>query len=362
MSGAESRYVDRNRPDAVAPATAPALPSLQTDNCIRTSRRKQSFVAQENIRLYIEKFGVNNVGVLTITMPSECLSARKFQETWHSFRTNVIVRMFPTGMWVRERQPRTGNWHSHAVVDLGRDIRTHFPFDQVSARFYANVDSELRETWGRLREKAARYGFGRTELLPIKQNALGCARYLTKYLTKSFVSEKIFGEEQCRLFGVWGGVRFVHSSFDWTSNRIFRKRKLWLARTAGCDDVAGFNGLYGPRWWFVIGEELLKVILPTEYYQVLRNGVYEWDNLGWFAYQKDLGRYPNIESDGARRIQSLIDFHYAEGIIWKMPPERARRYAVNRVLKSQQGSEDLNRQTLLKLEAEIKRTKKNSSP
>src|SRR5467141_1622586 len=83
-----------------ASAALPRLPCLKSDNCIRTSRRKQLFVAQENIRLYIEKFGVNNVGVLTITTPSECLTVRGFQPKWHSFRTNVISRMFPTGMWV----------------------------------------------------------------------------------------------------------------------------------------------------------------------------------------------------------------------------------------------------------------------
>jgi len=109
-------------------APLPRLPCLQSDNCIRTSRRKQLFVAQENIRLYIEEFGENNVGVLTITTSSECLIAGEFQEKWHSFRTNVVKRLFASGMWIRERQARTGNWHSHAVVDLGRDVRTGFPF------------------------------------------------------------------------------------------------------------------------------------------------------------------------------------------------------------------------------------------
>jgi len=38
-------------------APLPRLPCLQSDNCIRTSRRKQLFVAQENLRLYIWKHG-----------------------------------------------------------------------------------------------------------------------------------------------------------------------------------------------------------------------------------------------------------------------------------------------------------------
>lgn len=81
-------------------------------------------------------------------------------------------------MWVRERQPRTGSWHAHCVVNVGWDIRTGFPFDQVARGFYANVDPRLRELWKRLRESTEKYGLGRTELLPIKGSGPGCARYL----------------------------------------------------------------------------------------------------------------------------------------------------------------------------------------
>ena len=305
-------------------APLPRLPCLQSDNCIRAQRRKQLFVAQENIRLYIEKFGANNVGVLTITTPDECLSAQNFQAKWHSFRTNVIRRIFPTGMWVRERQPRTGNWHAHAVVNLGRDIRTAFPFEQVKRRLYPNVDAGLRSIWKMLREKGNSHGFGRIELLPIKHNGSGCARYLTKYLGKAFVSEKLFGEERCRLFGVWGRVRFVHSQFEWVANRIMRRRKAWLASTAGLKDAEGFKALYGPFWWFVIGEALVKVILPIEYYQARNNGGFEWDDLGWFAYQADLGRYADLPTDDDRRRQSLFEFYCEEGKSLATPPDKRR--------------------------------------
>ena len=104
-----------SREGRVAPPSggAPGLPSLKKDNCIRRYRFKPVFVAQENIRLYIEKFGERNVGVLTVTTPSACLLAAEFQRMWHSFQSNVLKELFPTGMWNRERQPRSGNWHAH---------------------------------------------------------------------------------------------------------------------------------------------------------------------------------------------------------------------------------------------------------
>jgi hypothetical protein len=341
-----------------AAAPLPRLPCLKSDNCIRTSRRKQLFVAQENIRLYIERFGENNVGVLTITTPSSCLTAREFQAKWHSFRTNVITRLFRTGMWVRERQPRTGNWHSHAVVDLGWDVRTGFPFDEVKRGLYVNVQLRLRKVWKQLREKSKSHGFGRTELIPIKHGGNGCARYLTKYLGKAFVSEKILGEEKCRLFGVWGGVRFVHSDFDWVTNRIMRKRKEWLAKTAGLKDAEGFSALYGPRWWLVIGEALMKVVLPIEYYQIKRDNVHEWDELGWFAYQADLGRYGELCSDDARRRQSLFEFYSAEGKVFGFTPGRAATYAMNRIGYLEREGRELDQQLFVDLTAAIDRTRK----
>jgi len=177
-------------------APLPRLPCLQSDNCIRTSRRKQLFVAQENLRLYIWKHGEQNIGSLTVTA-ADCLEAADFQSKWHSY-LNALKKIFATGMWTRERQPRSGNWHAHAGVNVGWDIKTDFPRDQVQRGFYANVDPRLRQVWRYLREKATSHGFGRVELLPLKYSGAACARYFTKYLAKSLNSEKCSGEEKCR--------------------------------------------------------------------------------------------------------------------------------------------------------------------
>ena len=274
----------------VAPPSggAPRLPSLKKDNCIRKHRYKAVFVAQENIRLYIEKFGEESVGVLTVTTPSECLLAGNFQRMWHSFQTNVLRDLFETGMWNRERQPRSGNWHAHTVVNVGWDIKTGFPFDQINAGFYANVDPRLRALWKELRERAAACGFGRIELLPLKHSGPACARYLTKYLGKAFSSEKAEGEEKCRLFGIWGGVRFVHSQFSFVSSRILRRKKAWLAGELQIADNDGFKALYGSHWWHFIGPALREVILPEDDYKIRINGELVWDKIGSWEYSQDI--------------------------------------------------------------------------
>src|ERR1041385_3639896 len=126
-------------------APLPRLPSLKKDNCIINGRYRSVFVAQENIRLYIWKFGEEKVGSLTVTV-SDCVEASEFQSKWHSF-LNPLQKLFPTGMWTRERQPRSGNWHAHAVVNVGWDIRTDFPREQVQRGLYVNVSARLRAVW-----------------------------------------------------------------------------------------------------------------------------------------------------------------------------------------------------------------------
>jgi len=217
-------------------APLPRLPSLKKDNCIINGNYRSVFVAQENIRLYIRRFGEANVGALTVTA-ADCLKSSEFQQKWHSF-LNSLKKIFPTGMWTRERQPRSGNWHAHAVVNVGWNIKSKFPRNQVQLGFYANVDPKLRGIWKRLRQISESHGFGRIELLPLKYSGAVCARYFTKYLTKSFGSAKMMGEERCRLFGVWGGTRFAHPKFTFLTSRIIQKKKRWLAPILNYDPLA----------------------------------------------------------------------------------------------------------------------------
>ena len=65
--------------------------------------------------------------------------------------------------------------------------------------------------------------------------------------------------------------------------------------------------------WFRLGESLMRVILPEDWYQIRRNGRLEWDDLGRQAYQNDLERYGDLDSIESRRRQSRLDFFLAEG-------------------------------------------------
>ncbi len=330
---------DWERPVPAARAAGPVLPSLKKDNCIRPGRHRSVFRAEESIRLYIQKYGENNCALLTVTTPSECLEATAFQAKWHSFHSNVLRKKFRTGMWTRERQERTGNWHAHAVVNLGWDVRTAFPFAEVAARIYKNVDPRLRELWKELRESAASYGFGRTELIPLKHSGRACASYLTKYLAKAFNSEKSVGEEKCRLFSPWGGERFVYGGFVFLASRITQKRKQWLAETLGLECPEQLKVMLGPHWWFHYGAALAEVVLPDEFYKVGPAGAERWDDLGLNACARDWAAWPGEPNEDVAqrsRFNLLADIgthlygkgqgtHFAANLMSQRPEPESRR-------------------------------------
>jgi hypothetical protein len=245
---------------ALAGASAPAapFPRLEEDKCNRDHSRKGRYSAEMNILGYIGNHGENNVAELVVTV-ADCLSAKEFQKKWHSFLTGFVKKRFPSGMWTRERQPRSGNWHAHCVVNLGRDIKTDFPTAEVEAGDYRNVESWIRALWKELRHGAKRYGFGRISLLPIKKTGPAAAKYFVKYLAKAHGSSKSTGEERCRLFGTWGTKRWCYARFSWVSGRIFRKRLNWCAASMGVDDIRDIRNLLGQNWWTRLREPLLRV-------------------------------------------------------------------------------------------------------
>jgi hypothetical protein len=310
-----------------AQAPLPRLPCLKKDNCIVNGRYRSVFVAEENIRLYIWKFGEHNIGALTVTV-GDCLEAKEFQDKWHSF-LNALKKVFSTGMWTRERQPRSGNWHAHAVVNVGWDIRTGFPRDQVHAGFYANADPRLRSLWKYLREKSQSHGLGRIELLPLKYSGAACARYFTKYLTKAVGSEKATGEEKCRLFGVWGGIRFVYPRFSFVSSRIIQKRKEWLAEALGYSCPGELKNL-SSHWWFHFGKVLCEVVMPADFYKVGPADDRRWDQVGLSAIGRDWAAWETEPSEDLI-LRSQFNLLRDIGFFMFRDSRQALDFAMNRI-------------------------------
>lgn len=240
-------------PAACSAGAAPALSLAQKDNC---NNRRSQFVAEQNIGWYIRFSGEDRVMVGYLTCPG-AQSLIEFQRKWHSFLTGVLSKVFVSGMWVRERQSRTGEWHAHFVVVVGFDVRSRYPWEEVARRDYRNVDQTIRDLWKVLREGSKTYGFGRSNLEPIKTSGEAAARYVSKYLSKRTGSTKMVGEEKARLFGLWGTRRYCSSQFSWNTSggRESRVKKKLIAQCLALISRSNINGhddfrrVLGRKWW-----------------------------------------------------------------------------------------------------------------
>jgi hypothetical protein len=282
-------------PDAGAAAPAPALLHLKKLKCVENNRsgaRRSAFVAALEIELFIQFEGINRCADLMVTAP-DCLSLREFQKRWRSFHRYVVKPLFNRGHWIRERQPRSGNWHGHGPVVLPFDIREGFPWEEVLAKNYQNVDPRLKAIWKQLREGAERYGLGWVSLLPIRSTGPKAARYFTKYILKRVSTDLLKGEERCRCYGSWGGIKRCSQKFSYVSQRIKRARLSWARDVLGLRWAETPQELLGPFWWERLWPTLSRVIMPSRYYETRRaDGKWHMDDIGCRAWATNYNECP----------------------------------------------------------------------
>jgi hypothetical protein len=76
------------------------------------------------------------------------------------------------------------------LVVLPQDIRTGFNFASIENHDYSSASPYLRTEWSFWRRTAPKYGFGRTELLPIKSTIEAITKYVGKYISKHIEARK----------------------------------------------------------------------------------------------------------------------------------------------------------------------------
>lgn len=187
-------------------------------NEFTTAHRKSAAALEMNVKAFIDRFGLERVGFLTLTFADHVVDPAESQRRFNSLRTNFLRHHYAHYIRVIERT-KSGRIHYHLLVATKEDIRRGLNFRQIAARNYSSANKAIRSHWERLRENLPKYGFGRSELLPVKTNSKGLARYVAKYIGKHI---------DCRI-SADRGVRLCQTSQDkqsrWkvaTSNFQFR--------------------------------------------------------------------------------------------------------------------------------------------
>jgi len=273
-----------------------ALPCQYSDNCIGKDadgkraplspyRKKSRHRLEMAIEWMVDKYGINHVGLLTLSfgvpgsgrgsqatreLREQAKDLDFVQERWRSFRSNVIAMRYPD--WICILEPhKDGVWHIHVVVATKEDIRTGTDVETLSnykLPYWMRRGKHLRNEalaaeWKALRVTACKYRFGRVELLPIKKTKEAFARYLGKYLTKTFnlipPGRKNRLVRYSRGIGRHFSMRF---SFNSLGNLLYRTRLKIAAAMLNFRDYSFFADFFGPRWNYYLRDIIASIPIP----------------------------------------------------------------------------------------------------
>lgn len=219
---------------------------------LSTAEKKTAFCLRENVKSLANRYGLNRLGFLTLTFADQVTDVKEAQRRFNSATTHLLRELFADWIVVVEPQTHRNNVvHYHLLVVCKQDIRTGFDFAGVACGDYRSANPYLRGTWARLRGNLSRYGFGRSELMPIKSTREGIAKYVGKYLAKG-TGERLGGWESARMvrYSTRTNWRTAFCNFAWTSNgaKIWRQLLRDVAAIVGAESPEDMADLYGPRW------------------------------------------------------------------------------------------------------------------
>lgn len=264
---------------AAALAVAPVgLPCLYSNNCIEDGpaevnkltggHKRMAFVLAYEIQGLARQFGIEKLGFLTLTFADRVHDIREAQKRFHSLNTNVLRGRYSRAIGVWERQ-KSGRLHFHLVVVLGADIRSGFDFGAIERCDYRSASRALRSEWAFWRKTAPLYGFGRTELLPIKSTGEGIARYVGKYVSKHIGQrdDEDKGARVVRFIGFKPCDRLASARFAWVTENswLWRQKLAAYARRIGAKDTDALKRIFGPRWAYLLQAEIMAERIDVEY-------------------------------------------------------------------------------------------------
>lgn len=219
-----------------------------------------AYVLASEIQWLARTYGIERVGFLTLTFADLVLDIKEAQRRFNNLNRRVLKARYSRAIGVVERQT-SGRLHFHLLVVLNADIRTGFDFRAIERRDYRSANQVLRAEWAFWRKTAPKYGFGRTELLPVKSNADGIARYVGKYVSKHIGtrSREDKGARVVRFIGFRPGTRHAFSTFAWnTANGWLWRHKLaaWCKRH-DLDTLDELRNIFGRRWAYLLQDDIL---------------------------------------------------------------------------------------------------------
>lgn len=259
-------------------------PSPEQWRKVQSGHVRSAYALETSIAGYVEKKGVNCVGMLTLTFSDDVQDAREATRRLNSLM-QVLRKRFTGGFRSMERT-KAGRVHFHLCVHAGGDIRTGVNFAEFAGvglpkPVYTSAGPLLRSHWAWLRHNLKKYGFGRAELLPIRTVREAFACYFSKYIAKH-IGQREERDKGVRLWAAFGDAKAGKSTSRFTWSGIaqvdrrhpeqvgmrpgwaFRDWVRMLARAVGAETLDDLRRMFGKRWAWNIGRDvrIIKARLP----------------------------------------------------------------------------------------------------
>jgi hypothetical protein len=261
--------------------------------------RKKMFALRLKIEWTVKTYGINHVGLQTMTIRENVADRKEFERRFKSIATNAFPKIYVEWLRVFERQQR-GAWHAHVVVVTKADIRTGTDVVALNqllkdkrdrkipkAIYYASIkrlaSENLRGIWkefrrlcglkefkARRQKKGRYYKFDACHLLPIISTPEALACYVSKYISKGFEQRRP-EDKGMRLVGSTRNVsRLCNERFSWASGggKLWRAKLGILAGMLNIKSLDDYAVKFGSKWAYHL-EPVLKIInLP--YYENMK--------------------------------------------------------------------------------------------
>lgn len=220
------------------------------------SARRTAYALQANVKGFVERHGIERVGFLTLTFADHVLVPKEAQRRQNSLSTNVLRKRYVEHLRVFERQ-KSGRIHYHLLVALHDDIRTGCDFEAFARGEYRSAPAALRAEWSFWRRTAKEYGFGRTELLPVRSSIEAIGRYVGKYIGKHLTARES-RDHGVRLV-TYSCAKVATTRFAWTSPGAQTWRRnlgAFVTMMHECGAIKrptteAMADRFGPRWaWY----------------------------------------------------------------------------------------------------------------
>lgn len=250
---------------AGAGQVADLLPCLNSNNytepLLTGGQRRTAYALTQNVGLMVQQYGVERVGFLTLTFRDHVTDIREAQRRYRSLQTHILAGRYADAVCVVERQ-KSGRIHFHLLVALSVDIRTGFDFEAVNRSDYRSANSWLRSEWAFWRRTAPLYGFGRTELMPVKSTVEGIAKYVGKYIAKHIDSRRE-DDKGARLVRYSNGARRCGSRFAWTGakSKLWRRKLEQFAIRHKCYSFENLRERFGANWAYRLSEYIAEEVI-----------------------------------------------------------------------------------------------------